>query len=649
MFVLEKSDVLVVDDTPGNVKALKRILNRKGHQVRGFTNGHLALLSVKAKAPDLILLDIRMPGMDGYDLCKKLKEDTNFSDIPVIFISGLTDVEDKIKAFEAGGVDYISKPFHAAEVILRVETHIKLYRSEKELEKRTKNSEDMLEHSEQKYHNLLESTPDPIVFYDKEGKIEYVNPSFTHVFGWTLEECFARKLDQFVPDENRPETQMMMDQLNAGQNFSGIESRRRTKEGNIIPVSISGAVYRAKDGQAMGSIINLRDTTEQKKLEAQFQQAQKMEAVGILAGGVAHDFNNILTVINGSATLALMHGEIADSVRKDIEAIQLAGERAAALIRQLLAFSRKQIIKPVILDFNKLFSGVEKMLQRLIGENIEILKIPGPKLWQVKIDPGQIEQVLMNLVVNARDAMPQGGKLTIETANKILDTHHFHSHGVDAQPGPYVMLAVRDTGNGMDKETQKHIFEPFYTTKESGKGTGLGLSSVYGIVKQNKGFVWASSETGQGATLEIYLPRASRDGVLEKKERVLVTAHGGSGTVLFVEDDETVRKLSRRILTKNGYTVLEAQNGEDALRVSKGYDGQIELMITDVIMPRMGGQEAAEQIRRFRPRMKIIYMSGYTDTAILDHDILAKEINFIQKPFSPENLTRLVQRVMDEK
>jgi len=370
----------------------------------------------------------------------------------------------------------------------------------------------------------------------------------------------------------------------------------------------------------------------------------------MLAGGVAHDFNNILTSIIGNASLALMEIDKGDSLREEIEEIKAAGEKAAALTRQLLAFSRKQIIQPKVVGLNELLSGMEKMLGRLIGENIELVTILEPALWPVKADPGQIEQVIMNLTINSRDAMPKGGKLIIETANVDLNRNYFRNHGIkEEQPGPYVMLAVSDTGIGMDKETREHIFDPFYTTKETGKGTGLGLSTIYGVVRQSNGFVWVYSEPGRGSTFKVYLPRAEENVGAEEQERIPVGEPGGSETVLIVEDNDSLRRLARTVLKQKGYKVLEAENGEEALRVSNEHEGAIDLLVTDVVMPKKSGRETAERLQQIYPRMKVIYMSGYTDNAIVQHGVLEPGLNFIEKPFSPADLARKVREVLDKK
>jgi len=390
-----------------------------------------------------------------------------------------------------------------------------------------------------------------------------------------------------------------------------------------------------------------KEIEEKEKLRAQLQQAQKMEAIGTLAGGIAHDFNNRLTTIIGYAQIALIDVIKDESLRRKIEEIKKAGESAASLTRQLLAFSRKQVIKPEVLDLNEVISETEKMLKRMIGEDVEFQTILESELWKVHMDSGQIDQMIINMAVNSRDAMPQGGKLVVETANVDLDENYFREQGLDETPGSYVMLAISDTGSGMNKETRDHIFDPFFTTKEIGKGTGLGLSTVYGIIKQNNGFIWVYSVPGQGTTFKIYLPKLKEDAEAEEKERIPVGDLNGSETVFIVEDDDKLRNLTRKILERYGYSALEAENGEDALRFSEEYEGQIDLILTDVVMPKMSGKELAEQLKSLRPEIKVVYMSGYTGNAIVHHGILPPWLNFLEKPFTPECLARKVREVLD--
>ncbi|HXW00652.1 MAG TPA: ATP-binding protein, partial [Anaerolineae bacterium] len=378
------------------------------------------------------------------------------------------------------------------------------------------------------------------------------------------------------------------------------------------------------------------------------RQSQKMEAIGKLAGGVAHDFNNILTVITGYSELLLqLHPDEHDPERKDLEQIKRAGDRAASLTRQLLAFSRQQILQLRVLNLNDVVADMSKMLRRLIGEDIDLVILLDEALGHVKADPGQVEQVILNLAINARDAMPQGGKLTIETVNVNLDEDYARRY-VEVEPGPYVMLAVSDTGIGMDAEIQSHLFEPFFTTKEQGKGTGLGLATVHGIVNQSGGHIWVYSEPEQGTTFKIYLPRtdeAVESGDLDQAPAKLLW---GSETILLVEDEDMVRELARHILTENGYTVVAASHGEEALQLCERHEGPIHMLLTDVIMPHgMSGRQLAERLALLRPEMKILYMSGYTDNAIVHHGVLDADVNFLQKPFATDALVSKVRQALD--
>jgi two-component system cell cycle sensor histidine kinase/response regulator CckA len=386
---------------------------------------------------------------------------------------------------------------------------------------------------------------------------------------------------------------------------------------------------------------------EKKRIEEQLHQAQKMEAVGRLSGGIAHDFNNLMTIVMGNADLTLMRIPKDAPIREGVLEIKKAAERAASLTRQILVFSRRQIVQPVVLSLNELVLGTDKMLRRIIGEDIELEAALGPDLDRVEADPGQVEQVIMNLAVNARDAMPGGGRLTIETANVELDREYARNH-IGVTPGPYVMLAVSDTGMGMTEEVRSHIFDPFFTTKETEKGTGLGLSTVYGIVKQAKGHIWVYTEPGKGACFKIYLPRVEKAGHVLKQPETRPESLQGTETVLVVEDNDQLRDMALKMLKRYGYTVLVAEGGQEALRIAGAHQGTIHLMVTDVVMPNMSGKEVADRIKAMKPGIKILFMSGYTDNAIVHHGILDKGIAFLHKLFTSQGLAQKVREVLGD-
>jgi PAS domain S-box-containing protein len=437
--------------------------------------------------------------------------------------------------------------------------------------------------------------------------------------------------------------------------YPAIAAHRRAIAGEVVTYQTEWAggsfachsePLRGADGQVVGTISMALDVTDRRQLEAQLRQSQKMEAVGRLAGGIAHDFNNLLMVIQGYTELLLTRLSSAEPLRKHAEQIHEATDRAAGLTRQLLAFSRKQLLAPKVLDLRQIVSDMEKMLCRLIGEDIELVTSEPDDLWPIKADRSQIEQVILNLAVNARDAMPRGGKLTIETANAELDQAYTRQHPMVA-PGNYVMLAVTDSGVGMDLETQAHAFEPFFTTKEKGKGTGLGLATVYGIVKQSGGYVWLYSEPGEGTSFKIYLPRVVEAVSTKEPQHSKEAPRRGSETILLVEDEKGVRELAREYLEASGYTVLVAEDGEAALRIAKTHGAKIHLLLTDVVMPGMSGRELAQQIQILLPGTPIIYMSGYTDQAIVHHGILESDAVLLQKPFTLNILTRKLRQAIE--
>jgi len=383
-----------------------------------------------------------------------------------------------------------------------------------------------------------------------------------------------------------------------------------------------------------------------RKSEEQLRLRQRVEAIGQLAGGVAHDFNNLLTTIKGCVELLLSKLDRGDSPREEVEEIRKAAERATSLTQQLLAFGRRQVLQPQVLNLNEVVANINKMLLRLIGEDIQLHTVLDPELWPVKVDPGQIEQVVVNLALNARDAMPGGGKLTIETANIFLDEEYALRH-VSVKPGPWVMLAVTDNGCGMDRETMSHLFEPFFTTKEKGERAGLGLSTVYGIVKQSGGNIWAYSELGKGTTFKVYLPRAEEPGETYRPKPVPTVARGGPETILLVEDEEAVRKMVSKVFQNKGYTVLQARDGKEALQICERHEGQIHLLLTDVVMPQMSGRELAERLMSLHPQMRVLFISGYPDKAIVHHGVLGAGTAFLQKPFTLNALECKVRELLD--
>jgi len=509
-----------------------------------------------------------------------------------------------------------------------------------------KQAEDKLRESEDRYRDLVEHSQDLICTHDLDGRILSVNPWASKVLGYAPDELLGMNFRVVLAPQVRDSFGKYMDEIKT----------HGTAQGLLLVQTRNGEqrIWEYKNSLRTDGVTNpvvrgmAQDITERRNLEQRLHQSQRIEAVGRLAGGIAHDFNNLLTVINGYSELLLDQMKEESPLRKEVEEIKRAGDRAATLTRQLLAFSRQQVLQPKVLDLNEVVSHMDMMLRRLIGEDVEFRTVLGTDLRSVKADPGQIEQVVMNLVVNARDAMPGGGKLTIETSNVFLDEEYSHVHP-PVQPGPYVMLAISDTGVGMDEETASKIFEPFFTTKERGKGTGLGLSTVYGIVKQSGGFIWVYSEPGKGSTFKVYFPRTEdRREVPDKGDPPVEDLRGGK-TVLVVEDEESIRELAITILGQYGYAVLSAGDGEEALRIAGEHQGEVSLLLTDVVMPRMGGRELYERLRQLRPGIKVLYMSGYTDNAIVHQGVLDPGIAFLQKPCSPISMVRKVKDVLEGK
>jgi PAS domain S-box-containing protein len=506
--------------------------------------------------------------------------------------------------------------------------------------------------AEAKYRMLVEQVA--AISYIAElgihGEWLYVSPQVETMFGFSSEEWLtdSRAWTKHVHPEDQNIVEAAEEASQRGERFQA-EYRVIRKDGRIIWVSDTAVVVEGSDAHPLmeGIIV---DITDRKQLETQLQQARRMEAIGRLAGGIAHDFNNLLTIIKGYTELALRRPRISPELQADVERIEDASERASTLVRQLLAFSRRQALQPKLLDLNSIVIGLDKLLRRLMDEDVRFTTVTGKDIGTIKADPAQMEQVIMNLVVNARDAMPKGGRLTIETANVELDEVYASDH-VTVKPGRYVMLAVSDTGMGMSRETVAHIFEPFYTTKESGRGTGLGLSTVYGIVKQSGGYVWVYSELGRGSSFKVYLPRVEQAPEALAATKPVTTEQKGSETILLVEDQPQVRELARMALSEKGYTVLVTSSPEDAESACAKHATDIHLLLTDLIMPGISGRELATRLTARRPKMRVLYMSGYTFSIMAQGSVqggmLEDGMAFLQKPFTPSALTEKVREVLD--
>ena len=522
-----------------------------------------------------------------------------------------------------------------------------------ELEERVAERTEALRREREFLRAVLESLSDAVVACDADGTLTVFNHASRELHGLPEEpippDRWAEHYALLRPDGSTrmPVEEIPLYRALGGETIRDVDMVVAPKGHRPRFVMASGQPVVDPDGRKLGAVVAMRDVTQRRDLEAQLLQAQKMEAVGQLAGGVAHDFNNLLTVISSYSEMLLDDLDADAPGRGDLEEIKHAAARAAALTRQLLAFSRKQVLQPRVLDLNtEVLAGLEKMLRRLIGEDIELVTTLASDLALVHADPGQLEQVVVNLAVNARDAMPNGGRLTIETANAELGADDAGRH-IGVQPGHYVMLAVSDTGTGMSGETLGRMFEPFFTTKEQGKGTGLGLATVHGIVKQSAGDIWVYSEPGQGTTFKIYLPRVEEPSAMPAAVAPSQLEHGGQETILLVEDDDALRVLARKILVSRGYTVLDARNGEDALAVIERVAQRIDLVATDAVMPGMSGRALAERVGTLRPTTRVLLMSGYTDDDMIRRGILDPRIAFLQKPFTPGALARKVREVLD--
>ncbi|HYU47581.1 MAG TPA: PAS domain S-box protein, partial [Terriglobales bacterium] len=566
----------------------------------------------------------------------------------------------EVELIGAPSVDWLGVPLKSgtasigALVVQSYRAHIRFGERDREILKfvsqqlasaiEHKRYEEALRRSEARYRSLILSAAYGIYRCTLDGRFLDVNPALITMLGYGSVEELLKLDPQHEVFVNAQELQRLTGDYRRTGNLNGVEVQWKHKDGRVITVRLSGRAVNSPDETEEVLELIAEDITDRRQLEEQFRQAQKMEAVGRLAGGVAHDFNNLLMVINGYTEVLLEQLEPDSSMHQKVESIQQAAERAATLTRQLLAFSRKQLLELKVVEVNTVIEDIEQLLRPLIGENIELATRLSPDAGRTRADAGQIEQVIMNLVVNAKDAMPQGGRITLQSS--CVTVQNFHEQRF-ILPGPYVVISVSDTGHGMDEETQSRVFEPFFTTKEKGKGTGLGLSTVYGIVKQSNGYVYAQSEVGSGTTFYIYLPRVEDPAEGASPAKSQENEQGGCETVLLVEDEESVRELVRETLSMRGYRVLEAENGEDGLRLAETCKQHIDILVTDVVMPGIGGRELAKKLVLARPGICVLYLSGYTEDAIVHQGALGPGTAFLQKPFTLQSLAKKVRDVLN--
>lgn len=735
----KRGRILIVDDNPANLKLLVNLLTENGYMAHPVTESELALRFARSTPPDLILLDIVMPGMNGHQVCRQLKADERTRDIPVIFMTALSEIQDKVAGFKLGAVDYITKPFQHEEVLARIHTHFALHTMQKRLEEQNRQlqheiterrrAEDALQiaHDELE-QRVQERTADlaqanrmlnilsecslalmratdeqvllqeicgiiidlggyPLVWigYAEQDAAQSVRPVAQAGFGkgyldsanitWddtergrgptgrairTGKPCIAKNI------QNDPDFAPWRKEAVRRNYASSIALPLKRDDKVLGALNIYATVpdaFHAEEvrllmelaGDLAFGITSLRELDarrraeeEKMKLQAQLLQAQKMELVGRLAGGVAHDFNNNLAVILGNTQLALLKIAPSDPLRAKLQGIEKATQRSADLVRQLLAFARNQTISPIVLNLNEAVPAMLTLLRRLIGEDIELVWAPAVELWHVKLDPSQIDQVLTTLCVNARDAIAGVGKIRIETDN-ITFEKDYTADRFGIFQGQYILLSVADDGCGMDEEVQAHLFEPFFTTKGIGEGTGLGLATVYGIVKQNNGFIDVCSEPGKGSTFNIYFPRQAADP--EKRAADDSSAQsdaGGRETVLLVEDEPELLDLCQTMLKSLGYRVLCACTPSKAIQLVQSHADKIHLLVTDVVMPEMNGPQLLNRLQVVHPNLKCLFMSGYSAHIIANRNILDGDIHFLQKPFSMNDLAHKVRKTLEQ-
>jgi hypothetical protein len=623
---LEGISALLVEDNPGDARLFLELVRETGAEhlkLEHVDRLDAALARLSSEHFDVVLLDLSLPDEQGLNTL--LRTHTHAPKVPIVILTGLDDEALAVKAVRAGAQDYLVKG--------RVDGDL-LVRSMRYATERSRAVE-ALERREEHYRSLIEHSLDLISILNVDGTIRYVSPSHERVLGYRLDELVGQNVFAFIhPDDLAG----VKENFTRSEGAASLECRFRHKDGSWRMMESFGRNLSHVPGVS-GLVVNSRDVTDRKRLEEQLHHSQRLEAVGRLAGGVAHDFNNLLMVITGYSQMLLDGMHAGDPARTDLEQVVKASERATDLTRQLLAFSRRQVVRPAILSLNVLVHDMDRMLRRVIGEDVELIASFAPDLKTVRADPGQLEQVVLNIAVNARDAMPNGGKLTLETAN-VQVTEEFARTHPSPKVGQYAMLSMRDTGFGMDAEVLTRLFEPFFTTKEN--GTGLGLSTSYGIIKQSGGDIWVDSKPGHGTTFRIYLP------VAEEAAEPAETLRGspvpsGAETILLVEDEDGVRRVVETMLTRHGYNVLSTASCQEAMAFAEGYAGRIHLLITDVVMPGMSGRAMAETLTARRPETKVLYVSGYGGP--IESDTTS---GFLQKPFTTAELARKIRELFKE-
>ena len=633
--------ILLIGEDPSRTHTYVQMLQEAedaSFEVAKETNWQSALSRFALGAPDLPLPDAILWELPASSATAPavLNETASLQRcVPFVFLIPENQKQIQKQLLEAGACEYLVKETLKKDLLQRTLRYA--------IERNR--AENSVRQWEKRFEDLFDNTKDILFTMDLEGNVTSVNKTAEEVIGWPRNEVLEKNIKGFVAPEHAALCSEVMRRIVSEEPLQHFEIAMLRKDGRRVLLEASARLIRLNGKKDCVQGI-ARDVTERRQLENMVRQSQKLEAIGRLSGGLAHDFNNLLCVINGHTELLTEALQPNDPAVRSVTQIRKAADSAAALTRQLLAFSRRQVFHPQVVDLNAIVAETERLLARLIDEHIEFYTALDPALGRVLVDPIQVEQVIINLVLNARDAMPKGGKLTIETCNLDLEEDH-QSRLSQIPAGKYVLLTLTDTGCGMNEETQSRIFEPFYTTKEMGKGTGLGLATVYGIVKQSGGFIWVYSEEGRGTTFKVYLPRVASP-LTEARSAWHIEISKGTETILVVEDAEPLRALTKEFLTASGYTVLEAANGDEAIRIAQSHAGSIDLLLTDVVMPRMGGKPLAEQMAQIRPKTRVLYMSGYPNDGIAQAGILANGVALLEKPFTREILSKRVRQVLDE-